>query len=108
MCLAASHSSNHPSHHANCSLPLLLLLLTAPDEEGKPITSRRSIALNYLTGWFWLDVISSIPFDLLVASDYRLVALLKVGLAGWNRHPYSLTMIVTGQGASFGRVTPLR
>lgn len=76
--------SNHPSHHANCSLPLplLLLLVTAPDEEGKPITSRRSIALNYLRGWFWLDVISSIPFDLLVASDYRLVALLKVGFAG--------------------------
>lgn len=33
---------------------------------NKLILSRKRIAKHYLTGWFWLDLAASIPFDLLL------------------------------------------
>jgi len=29
------------------------------------VTERKKIAINYLKGWFWIDLISSVPFDLI-------------------------------------------
>ncbi len=51
---------------------MLLLLTTAgafqhllvhADEDGLLVRDRRRIARNYLTGWFWLDFFSSLPYD---------------------------------------------
>lgn len=33
------------------------------DRECRYITSRRSISISYITGWFWIDLITSIPFE---------------------------------------------
>jgi hypothetical protein len=35
------------------------------DEKGVMITDRHQIAKNYLTGFFFMDFVSSIPFQLL-------------------------------------------
>ena len=34
------------------------------DEKGHMVTSRKKIANSYLSGWFWIDMPSSIPFQL--------------------------------------------
>ena len=34
-----------------------------PDKSGKPITDRKSIAKNYLSGWFAIDFFSVFPFE---------------------------------------------
>ena len=46
------------------------------NSDGKEVTKGNEIACNYLHGWFWIDFISSIPFDLIVSyalgiSDYQ-------------------------------------
>ena len=38
-------------------------------DEFEIIYDRKSITKNYLTGWFFIDVFSIIPFDLLVSRD---------------------------------------
>ena len=35
------------------------------DEEGKLITNNRKILVNYLKGWFTIDLIASFPFNLI-------------------------------------------
>jgi len=36
------------------------------DAEGELVSSRRQIAKNYLSGWFSIDVITSLPLDLVI------------------------------------------
>ena len=38
------------------------------DEKGDYITDRKKIALDYLKGWFWIDFISNIPLDYIMAA----------------------------------------
>jgi len=33
---------------------------------GSEIVSKREVTINYLTGRFWVDLISTVPFDMLV------------------------------------------
>jgi potassium voltage-gated channel Eag-related subfamily H member 8 len=42
---------------------------TYVNKRGEVVSSPRSIALNYLKGWFAVDFLAAIPFDLLYASD---------------------------------------
>ncbi|CAD8096961.1 unnamed protein product [Paramecium primaurelia] len=41
---------------------ILTFLSAAYDDEGNLITERKAIILNYLKGWFIIDLMSSIPF----------------------------------------------
>ncbi|CAM9123551.1 unnamed protein product, partial [Chrysoparadoxa australica] len=38
------------------------------DDDGEVVTDRRLIARRYLRGWFWLDLISTLPFGLMLAA----------------------------------------
>mmetsp|Transcript_56708 Transcript_56708/g.130383 ORF Transcript_56708/g.130383 Transcript_56708/m.130383 type:complete len:571 (+) Transcript_56708:1460-3172(+) len=66
------------------SLDLLLNFNTAYEEwEGSDtvvITSRRRIAARYLKGWFWLDLVATIPFDLVLSVNG--MELFRVAKAG--------------------------
>lgn len=67
-----------PQHDKHC-VPLLLLLLytdillnfrtTYVSRKGEVVSSSRGIALNYLRGWFVVDLLAALPFDHLYASD---------------------------------------
>jgi len=50
------------------------------DEEGKPIISHKLIAIDYMKGFFFLDFVSSIPFNLFsdAASANKLLRVLKI------------------------------
>ena len=48
-------------------LDILLNFNTAFYEKGFIVTNRFKIAINYLKLWFWLDLISTIPYDVIVA-----------------------------------------
>lgn len=37
--------------------------------KGEVVSSSRGIALNYLRGWFVVDLLAALPFDHLYASD---------------------------------------
>jgi len=43
------------------------------NEEMEMITSRKAIAKNYLTGWFSVDLLAILPFDIILAtgSDFN-------------------------------------
>jgi hypothetical protein len=54
------------------------------------VTDRKSIAANYLKGWFWVDILSSIPFDTLFQYKYSsIVSMFKVCLRPLAGHTYS-------------------
>ena len=44
---------------------IVLTFFTAYEEKGTLVINRHMIAKNYLKGWFMLDVITTIPFQLL-------------------------------------------
>lgn len=37
--------------------------------KGEVVSDSKSIALNYLRGWFVVDLLAALPFDHLYASD---------------------------------------
>jgi hypothetical protein len=39
------------------------------NKRGEVVSSPKSIAVNYLKGWFAVDFLAAIPFDLLYASE---------------------------------------
>jgi hypothetical protein len=72
-------------------LDIIRSFVTAIEEDGNNdvyIFDRRTIAMNYLKGWFWIDVSGTIPFDLILnamadidkkdASFNRLLRLLRL------------------------------
>ena len=38
------------------------------NKKGEVVSGSRSIAFHYMRGWFLLDLVAAIPFDLLYAS----------------------------------------
>lgn len=46
---------------------IIVNMRTAYIDDGQTITDSKAIILNYLKGWFFLDIISSFPFDWVVA-----------------------------------------
>ena len=47
-------------------IDIIVNFLSATEtKSGKLITDNKAIAKNYITGWFWLDLVACIPFDLL-------------------------------------------
>ncbi|XP_059470606.1 potassium voltage-gated channel subfamily H member 8 isoform X2 [Neocloeon triangulifer] len=93
---------------------------TYVNKKGEVVSSPRSIALNYLKGWFAVDLLAAIPFDLLYASDVytaesshaqqinllkltRLLRLLRV-LQKMDRYSQYSAMILTLLMLSFSLV----
>lgn len=37
--------------------------------KGEVVSNSKSIAVNYLKGWFFVDLVAALPFDFLYASD---------------------------------------
>lgn len=42
---------------------------TYVSRKGEVVSDSKSIALNYLRGWFVVDLLAALPFDHLYASD---------------------------------------
>lgn len=47
------------------------------NKNGQVCYDSRLIALNYMRGWFLLDLLAAIPFDLLYAFDVNTVSALS-------------------------------
>jgi hypothetical protein len=47
---------------------ILLNFTTAYYENGIQVTDRKKIILKYLSFWFWIDLVSTFPYDLLIES----------------------------------------
>jgi hypothetical protein len=37
--------------------------------KGEVVSNSKSIAMNYVKGWFFVDLVAALPFDFLYASD---------------------------------------
>lgn len=49
------------------------------DRDGHMVRSHRAVALNYLLGWFWIDLASSLPYDNITRnSQFAFLKLLRV------------------------------
>lgn len=48
---------------------LLNFRTTYVSRKGEVVSDSKQIALNYLKGWFLVDLLAALPFDLLYASD---------------------------------------
>ena len=48
---------------------LLNFRTTYVSRKGEVVSDSKSIALNYLRGWFVVDLLAALPFDHLYASD---------------------------------------
>ena len=42
---------------------------TFVNKKGEVVSKSSSIAFHYLKGWFILDLVAALPFDLIYASD---------------------------------------
>lgn len=43
---------------------------TFVNRKGEVVSSSRSLAFHYIRGWFLLDLIAALPFDLLYATQF--------------------------------------
>ncbi|CAD8050290.1 unnamed protein product [Paramecium primaurelia] len=48
------------------SLDILINFNTSYQQKGQYIYDRKLIAKNYLMAWFWIDLLSTFPFDLII------------------------------------------
>ena len=56
-----------------------VLLLFTTDDDGHIIRDRKAIVINYLSFWFWIDAMSSLPWDLIFNNiGLRAIKLVKV------------------------------
>ncbi|CAL8070803.1 unnamed protein product [Calicophoron daubneyi] len=51
---------------------LLSFITTYVSKSGQVVYETRAIALNYLKGWFLLDLVAAIPFDIILAIHNRI------------------------------------
>ena len=49
-----------------CDLILTFFTSVPDDKRVYEITNKRIIANKYLKGWFWIDLISILPFDIML------------------------------------------
>ena len=57
---------NIPIYYSFFSDILLNFRTTFVNNKGEVITSSKSIALNYAKGWFFLDLIAALPFEIFI------------------------------------------
>ncbi len=53
---------------------------TFVSKSGQVIYDSKLIAVNYIKGWFLLDLLAAIPFDLLYTMNVETVGKMKGGL----------------------------
>lgn len=51
------------------SVDMVLNFRTAYREKGEMVTNEKLVAWNYLKFWFWIDLISILPFDAILGSE---------------------------------------
>ena len=56
------------------------------DEEGKLVLNRMKIALLYTRGWFVIDLISVLPFDMLIATETNSGASSLLQMSRYDSH----------------------
>lgn len=68
------------------SIDIVVNFFATYREKGKEIFSRKRIALNYLRGWFWFDLLAAFPFFLFsdeswveITTFMRALRLIKMG-----------------------------
>lgn len=55
-------------HYSSTDI-LLNFRTTYVSRKGEVVSNSRSIAVNYVKGWFFVDLVAALPFDFLYASD---------------------------------------
>jgi len=49
------------------------------DDDGRIIRDRKAIVIKYLSFWFWIDVVSSLPWDMMLNnSKYSAIKMIRV------------------------------
>lgn len=61
--------------------------------KGEVVSSSRGIALNYLRGWFVVDLLAALPFDHLYASDLYKGEVTNRDTTSTHCHQFTLTRI---------------
>ncbi len=80
-------SSNRSSFFPSSTDILFNFRTTFVNKKGEVVSSSRSIAFHYARGWFLLDLIAALPFDVLYASDMsELVRQKKLNLIKYKMH----------------------
>ena len=64
------------------------------DEFFKLITDRKVIARNYLTGWFFIDIVAIIPFDLILKSSTNMNQVIRFARIGRLYKLVKLTKLI--------------
>ena len=68
------------------SLDIVFNFRTTFHKSGQVVYEWRTIALKYMKGWFLLDLLAAIPFDILYAFSVETVRSWEVGLAALRLH----------------------
>jgi hypothetical protein len=79
------------------TLQAALCLFAPAGHDGRLISDRRSIAKRYVSGWFWFDLLSSLPFEQVLYlhnSLPSLVMLLKVRCMSFVTQPQGTSSAV--------------
>ena len=58
-----------PSYFTRVTLVHSWLFILS-DDNGQLVRDRKTIVLKYLSFWFWLDLVSSMPWDNIFASSH--------------------------------------
>ena len=48
------------------------------NKKGEVVSDPKSIAVNYMRGWFLLDLVAALPFDLVYATEVHSARNIKV------------------------------
>ena len=57
---------------------LLNFRTTFVNKKGEVVSDPKSIAVNYMRGWFLLDLVAALPFDLVYATEVHTARNIKV------------------------------
>ena len=52
------------------------------NKKGEVVSDPKSIAVNYMRGWFLLDLVAALPFDLVYATEVHSARNIKVSILG--------------------------
>ena len=50
------------------------------NKKGEVVSDPKSIAVNYMRGWFLLDLVAALPFDLVYATEVHSARNIKVSI----------------------------
>ena len=65
---------------------LLNFRTTYVNKKGEVVSDPKSIAVNYMRGWFLLDLVAALPFDLVYATEAHTARNIKVIFSPFSVH----------------------